>query len=179
MTRPAMLWVLSCALALVTCGTPAAGPSEADEATMAALGTVRALHHEADVYEATGDYARAIHPIRRILAMQLPAAMQESEDVRADAFGRLAELVLHDNNPQEALNLTETGLREARRETVLRARLFLVRGQVLAELATRAEREGRREEAERRRTEALAAFETSIEVNQRILGRLTDAGPKR
>ncbi|MBI5515478.1 MAG: hypothetical protein HY909_16985 [Deltaproteobacteria bacterium] len=179
MNLRALLLALLSALFLATCGPHAAGgPSESDEATMAALGTVRALHHEADVYEATGDYARAAHPIRRILALQLPASMLEGEDVRADAFGRLAELLLHDGNPSEALALTETGLREARRESVLRARLFLVRGQVLAELGTRAEREGRRDEAERRRAEALAAYETSIELNQRILGRLTDGGRK-
>jgi tetratricopeptide (TPR) repeat protein len=148
-----------------------------NEATVALLGTVRALHHQADVYEHAGDYARAAAAVQRVLAQEFPAGFGEAEAVRVDAYGRLAELSLRQQRPDDALSLADTGLREARRESVLRARLLMVRGEVLSRLADRAREAQDTAGAARYRDEALRALEDSIALNQRVLRRaLGDGG---
>lgn len=152
------------------------GEAPSNEAVMAVLGTVRALHHEADVFESAGDFERASDAVRRILALQYPRNMAEAEDLRADAYGRLAELALRRAAPDEALSLADTGLRDTRRESVLRARLMMVRGQSLGALADRAHAAADEPGARRLREQAVEALEASIALNQRLLRRLADGG---
>jgi tetratricopeptide (TPR) repeat protein len=148
-------------------------PRRADQATMALLGTARALHHEADVYEAAGDFARASQAMERVLALRLPPTFADAEDVRADAWGRLAELDLRRADPDRALARVDEALRATPRESVLQARLYMVRGQALRALAERAAAAHDEPAAARRREEALAALERSIAINERILRGLT------
>jgi tetratricopeptide (TPR) repeat protein len=179
MNRRALGLALSLSLAALSgCGTRGAPANDRAhaEAAMAALGTARALHHEADVYEGAGDFDRAAGAMRRVLDLRLPRGFEEAEDVRADAWGRLAELDLRRDRPDESLSHVDEGIRATPRESVLQARLFMVRGQALRALAERAASAGDQTAAARRREEALAALEHSIEVNARILGRLTDGG---
>lgn len=150
--------------------------STQDEGTTALLGAVRALHHQADVFEHAGDLERAADAVRRVLALPVPRALPEYEDIRADAYGRLAEISLRRNAPDDALSLTETGLSEATRESVLRARLLMVRGQCLGALADRDRERGDRASETRRRDEAIQVLEQSIAMNQRILARALDGG---
>ena len=173
-------------LAVVTCGlallggcaaqTPTHREAPSNEAVMALLGTVRALHHEADVFEGAGDFERAGAAVRRILALEFPRNMAESEDLRADAYGRLAELALRRATPDEALALADTGLRDTHRESVLRGRLMMVRGQSLGALADRAHAATDEVGARRLRDQAIEALEASIALNQRLLQRLADGG---
>lgn len=177
MTRTLAALAAVCALAL-GCGNASAPETTPDEAVMAALGTVRALHHEADVFESAGDLDRASQAIRRVLAIEFPRGMAESEDLRTDAYGRLAELSLRRGAADECLSLASTGVHDAHRESVLKARLWMVRGQCLGALADRAQQSGDATGASQRRTEALQALETSIEMNQRVLRRITDGGQR-
>lgn len=147
-----------------------------NEATVALLGTVRALHHQADVYEHAGDLERASAAVERVLAQEYPAGFGEAEEVRVDAYGRLSELSLRRNRLDEALSLADTGLREARRESVLRARLLMVRGECLSRLADRAREAQDAEAAARYRDEALRSLEDSIALNQRVLRRVLGDG---
>ena len=149
-----------------------------NEAVLALLGNARALHHEADVYEGAGDYARAADAVRRILGMEIPRSMAEAEDLRADAYGRLSELALRRAAPDEALSLADTGLRDTHRESVLRGRLLRVRGQSLAAMADRAHAAGDEAAATRYRGDAIAALEDSIALNARIVARLTHGGAR-
>lgn len=177
--RRALPSLVAALLALaVGCGNAAAPEGTPDEAVMAALGTVRALHHEADVFESAGDLERASQAIRRVIALDFPRGMVEAEDLRADAYGRLAELSLRRGAADECLSLASTGVSDARRESVLKARLFMVRGQCLGALADRAQQSGDARGAAQRRDEALQALETSIEMNQRVLRRITDGGQR-
>ncbi len=170
----ALALVITSALA---CTPPRSSDDRAHaEAAMAVLGTVRALHHEADVYEGVGDFDRAAQAMQRVLDLRLPASFDEAEDVRADAWGRLSELDLRRNRVDEALAHVTEGIRATPHESVLQARLFMVRGQVLRARSERAAGAGDQTTAARLREEALAALEHSIEVNGRILGRLTDGG---
>jgi hypothetical protein len=155
---------------------PTRGTAPSNEAVMALLGTVRALHHEADVFEGAGEFERATSVVRRILSLDFPSNMAEAEDLRADAYGRLAELALRRAAPDEALSLADTGLRDTRREGVLRGRLMMVRGQSLGALADRAHAAADEPAARRYREQAVEALEASIALNQRILQRLADGG---
>ena len=156
--------------------TPRGEIATQDEATTALLGSVRALHQQADVYEHAGEFPRAAEAVRRVLALPLPRELPEYEDVRADAYGRLAELSLRAGSPDDALSHTDTGLAETTRESVLRARLLMVRGQCLGALAERDRERGDTAGAARRREEAIQVLERSIGMNQRILARALDGG---
>jgi tetratricopeptide (TPR) repeat protein len=166
-----------CAMAPMAGCRRAADPGndrETIERSMAILGTVRALHHEADVYESNGQFDLASHAIQRVIDLRLPESLSEAEDVRADAWGRMAELDLRRQRPDEALAHTDQGLRAAPHESVLQARIYMVRGQALRALADRAAATAdSTATATRLREEALTALEHSIEINTRILGRLT------
>ena len=166
------LLALLLALAFGACAEQRDTP-RVDEATMAVLGTARALHHEADVYEGAGDFVRASQAMERVLALRLPPTFAGAEDVRADAWGRLAELDLRRADPDRALVRVDEALAATRRESVLQARLYMVRGQSLRALADRAAGAHDEAAAARRRDEALAALERSIAINERILRRLT------
>ncbi len=149
-----------------------------DEATIAILNTARALHHEADVYESAGDFNAATQAIQRVLALRIPPTVAEAEDIRVDAWGRLAEISLTADDPDAALAHANSGLQDSHHESVLRARLHLVRGRALRALAQRATTSGDTTTAEARRREALDALETSVEINQRVLNQLSDGGSR-
>lgn len=181
LSRLARLFVLGAALGMATvpagCGAPSGeqGPS-LDEATMALLSAARALHHEADVYESSNDYVAAQRTVQRVLALRAPSAVREVEDVRVDAFGRVAELALRNNEAQTALDRVDEGLREARRDSVLKARLLLVRGRALRALGETATAQGNADVAAARRREAIEALEQSIRMNERVLDAALDGG---
>lgn len=173
------LFVLGMLLCSAACDNRHTGSSrEIDETTMAILMTARALHHEADVYESAGDFAAAGTAIERVLALRIPQGVLEAEDIRMDAWGRLGEISLMADDPERALAHANTGLRDSRRDSVLQARLYVVKGRALRALAQRAVTAGEPTAAESRRREALDALETSIQINQRVLGRLLDGGTR-
>ncbi len=182
LSRVARIFAIAAALGLTTapmgCGsgsTTASGPS-LDEATMALLSAARALHHEADVYESGNDFTAAQRTVQRVLSLRAPAGVREVEDVRVDAYGRVGELALHNNEAQTALDRVDEGLREARRDSVLKARLLLVRGRALRALAEQAQTRGDAEAAAARRREAIDALEQSIRMNERVLDAALDGG---
>lgn len=177
----ASILALSAALGLAGaqpgCGAQAVEPGPSlDESTMALLTAARALHHEADVFESSSDFAAAQRAVQRVLALRAPASVREIEDVRVDAFARVAELSLRLDDPEAALERADEGLREARRESVLKARLLLVRGRALRALADRAQQRGDSEGAAARRREAIDALEQSIHMNERVLDAALDGG---
>jgi hypothetical protein len=155
-----------------------ASSRDLDETTMAVLNTARALHHEADVYESAGDYNAASQAIERVLALHIPPSVAEAEDIRVDAWGRLAEIALEADDPDRALAHANAGLQDSHRESVLRARLYVVKGRALRALADRAARSADTTTADARRREAIDALETSIQINQRVLGHLLDGGTR-
>lgn len=160
------------------CAPQSPSNSPPDEATMAILGTVRALHHEADVYEHAGDFTRASQAVRRVLAIDYPRGMLEAPDLRADAWGRLAELSLRGNKPDDSLSQANTGLEAPAPDSVFRARLLMVKGQALGALSDRARALHDTATADGLRDQALTALEASISMNQRVLARVTDGGSR-
>ncbi|MDP3279287.1 MAG: hypothetical protein Q8Q09_29115 [Deltaproteobacteria bacterium] len=176
----ALLWALCLGLTQSACGirAPRVASESLDDATIALLGAARALHSQADLYEASGDQTQAIRSIERVLTLSAPAAVREVEDVRVDAYGRLSELALSANRPADAIRYADQGIQMATRESVLHARLHLVRGRSLRALAESmaVTQSG---EAATRRAEAIAALERSIQMNERVLQRALDAGVPR
>jgi tetratricopeptide (TPR) repeat protein len=176
LARRAAPWLLALWCALAPACERHGGTRDLDEATMAVLTTARALHHEADVFESAGDYPAATRAVERVLALRIPPGVEEAEDIRVDAWGRLGEIALEADDPDRALANANTGLRDARRESVLTARLYVVKGRALRALADRAQAAGDAASAQARRREAIDALEASIQINQRVLGRVLDGG---
>jgi tetratricopeptide (TPR) repeat protein len=178
-SRSSLLWMICLVLLALSSGCrrdSAQTSSDLDEATVAVLNTVRALHHQADVYEDAGDYPQAASAIERVLALRIPAGILEAEDIRVDAWGRLAEIALAQGEADRAMSHANTGLRDAQRESVLTARLHVVRGRALRALAEQARQAGDTTLAEERSRQAIESLETSIRINQRVLGTLLDGG---
>jgi hypothetical protein len=172
-----LVLVLGCA-AMTACGGGRPTVPSIDDATIALLSSARALHHEADLFEDAGDVPAAMRAVERVLSLRAPRGVREVEDVRVDAFGRLGELSLRASDPQQGLARADEGLREARRDSVLKARLHLVRGRALRALADALRARGDTEGANARRTEAIAALEASIQMNERVLGAALDGGAR-
>lgn len=174
MTRA--LTVLALLLGLGACADRRGPSRRDDEVAMALLGTARALHHEADVHESAGDFVRASQAMERVLALSLPPTFADAADLRADAWGRLAELDLRRGDPERALARTREALAATPGESVLQARLHMVQGQSLRALADRAAAARDEALAGRHREAALAALERSIAINERVLRRLAPGG---
>lgn len=162
---------LAVALGALGCNGRRGSGGASNEAVMATLGTVRALHHQADVFENAGDFARARGAVERVLQLSFPPEMAEREDLRLDATGRLAELDLRLGDADGCIARATQGLAEARRESVLQARLMMVRGQCASALADRAQAAQNASLAARHRERALSDLEQSIAVNTRVLRR--------
>ncbi len=82
-------------------GCPSAEPqgTPIDARVMAFLSAARALHHEADMHERSGDARGALSPLERLIALPTPAAV-EVDEVLADTHARLAELRLGLGRPR-------------------------------------------------------------------------------
>ena len=173
----AVLLALAMSATFAACdGRRGQSARELDDTTMAILTTARALHHEADVFESAGEFDHAAEAIERVLALRIPPSVEEAEDIRIDAWGRLGEIALMAGAPERALAHANTGLRDSHRETVLRARLYVVKGRALRALADQARTAEDSTTAQARRREAIDALETSIQINMRVLGRISDGG---
>jgi hypothetical protein len=128
------------------------------------------------MYETNHDYAQATRAIERVLELRAPLAVREVQDVRVDAAGRLAELALRNDDPEAALRRVDAGLRDAQRDSVLKARLLLARGRALRVLSERAHSAGNAPVESARRAEAIEALEQSIRMNERVLAVALDGG---
>lgn len=164
-------------LALFAClGACAATPSDQADARraidtrlLAALGIAQGLQHEADVLEARGDHAGALAKIDAVLAIDFPL-VPEREDVRLDAYGRLAELHLVARDAAAAEREVERGLAESTRTSYFRARLYLVRGRVHEARAAAARTAGDEERAREEGRLAIEAYDRGIAINREVLG---------
>lgn len=160
----AALW----AVAVCACGE--ARESSSGQELLAALGTAQALAHEADEYEARGDRERALERARAILEVPFPTQVAEREDVRLDAWGRVAELELALHREQAARTAIDSGLREVTRRSYFEARLYVVSGRVHRARAAALREAGDEEGAARASDAALEALEQSIEINAAVMG---------
>ncbi|MFO0684593.1 MAG: hypothetical protein U0234_21235 [Sandaracinus sp.] len=165
--------VLALAVGCASQGRPGDGEASAvapSQALLSALGTAQALQHESDEREARGEIDLAVASARRILEVPFDADAPEREDVRLDAYGRLAELELARSDDAAAEREAQAGLGESTRDSYFRARLHVVLGRVhqarAAALRERGDENGARVESEA----AIDALERSIAINRVVLG---------
>jgi len=145
-------------------------PPMPSQALLSAIGTAQALQHESDEHEARGELGEAIESAARVLDIPFSPAAPEREDVRLDAYGRMAELELARDDDRSAEVRASAGLAESTRESYFRARLHVVLGRVHQIRAARLRDVG---DATGARTESEAAIdelERSIAINRVVLG---------
>lgn len=179
MKRSLLALLAAALLSLAGCGSRTRAPAQDTAAAQRAAAwanTARALHHEADAYEDAGDLARARAAIERLLALPMPAELPDREALRADAFGRLGEILLDLHENGAALERLDAGLQQGRADSVLRARLLMVRGRALRALAQEARASNDSTREAQLRAQAIEALESSLAMNQRVLSSLTDGG---
>ncbi len=149
-----------------------------DERFLASLGLAQAYQLQAEELERLGDRPGAVEKVRQILSIEFPAQAPEAEDIRLDAYGRIAELLIAQDQTAEAQAALDGGLRLASRESYFKARLFSVQGRVHQHRARQLEEAGDQEGARAESRRALEAFERSIQINRAVLG-LTDGGDEK
>ncbi len=151
-------------------GDGAASGAAPSQALLSALGTAQALQHESDEREARGEIDLAVAIARRVLDVPFDTDAPEREDVRLDAYGRMAELELARSDDAAAERQAQAGLSESTRDSYFRARLHVVLGRVhqarAAALRERADEDGARVESEA----AIDELERSIAINRVVLG---------
>jgi tetratricopeptide (TPR) repeat protein len=184
--RLGLLLVLSFLLAGAACrseggttaGCPSAEPTgtPVDTTIMAFLSAARALHHEADLKEKSGDVPGAIAALDRLAAMPAPAAA-EVDEVIADTRARLAELRLGRGDLDGADRDVREGLQHVAGSTYFRGHLLEVQGLVEEARATALVDAGKREEATAAKARAISLLEEAVHVQEQVIDKaLTDGG---
>jgi len=181
-------WVWLCALLLLPvavsgCQRAASGllgGSAADnaEAVLIALSEARAWQRRADLLLLDGDLPGAILSVEEVLQVPFPANTPEAEDVRLDAYLRLARLQLRVGGPQaeeRALAAVESGRKLATRDSFFRAHLENAAADVY-----RARGERVTDPAEKRlaQRQELEAHERHIAIDKRLLRALLNLPPE-
>jgi hypothetical protein len=170
--RAILACVLSIPMLLPACaeqrGTDA--PPLASQALLSAIGMAQALQHESDVHELRGEIPLAIESARRVLDVPFPSGAAEREDVRLDAFGRMAELELLRADTAAAETQANLGVAEATRDSYFRARLHVVLGRVHEVRAEHLRETGDEAGARTESEAAITELERSIAINRVVLG---------
>ena len=174
MTRP----MSRLAIVILAACSACAGPRAQPEALLAALGTAQALQHEVDEREAQGEITEAIAAAERVLVVPFPDGAPEGEDVRLDAWGRIAELNLGRADDVRAESAATSGLAESTRDSYFRARLHLVLGRIEQSRAERLRELGDANGARAASERAISELETSITINSHVLG-IASGGEER
>jgi hypothetical protein len=188
MTARWLLAVAALSLGLAACrsegattaGCPSAQPAAPaiDEAVMAFLSAARALHHEADIRERSGDVQGAIAPLEKLVAMPAPRAV-EVQEVLADAHARLAELRLERQDIEGATRDVEAGLLLVQGPTYFRGHLLEVEGRIEEARASSLADAGRADQAGQAKTRAVSLLEQAVHVQEQVIDRaLADGGER-
>jgi tetratricopeptide (TPR) repeat protein len=161
-----------------TAGCPSAEPAgpPVGEAVMAFLSAARALHHEADVRQGTGDTRGAVASLERLVALPAPRAV-EVDEVVADARARLAELRLAQGDVDGADREVQAGLERVKGPTYFRGHLLEVEGLLEEARAGALADAGKNEEAVRARAKAVDLLEEAVKVQEQVIEHaLADGG---
>lgn len=156
------------------------GNSAADntEAVLIALSEARAWQRRAELLLLDGDLAGAIRSVDEVLQVPFPANTPEAEDVRLDAYLRLARLHLRVGGPdaeERALAAVESGRKLATRDSFFRAHLENAAADVYR---ARGERVTDSEEKRTAHRQELEAHERHIAIDKRLLRALLNLPPE-
>lgn len=145
---------------------------------MVALNQAKNFHHKADVYLKDARLDLAIESVKSVLEIPFPADSPEGEDVSLDARARLAKLLVTKGNVQEAMDVANTGIKGAKRESFFLANLYTARGEVWEARAVLAEEAKKPDDAKSLRLEAIKDFDRSIQINDALLKELVEESRK-
>ncbi|MBX3220062.1 MAG: hypothetical protein KF795_06045 [Labilithrix sp.] len=170
---------LAIAVALaVGCRERDAGEPESaqvvDMELMAFLSEARALHHQANLEEASNDLPGATRAMRRLVTARRPhegTTTPEVEEVLADAYARLAELELRQNELDAAAAAIASGLAHAPEPTYFRGHLVEVEGLIEEARAAGLADAGKPEEAARARARAIELLEEVVRIQDQVIQR--------
>jgi hypothetical protein len=181
---------IALALALVGCSsereregassaasTQVADPGDViDQGLMVALAQAKNFHHKAKVYMTDGNLTSATASVRQILSLRFPSGAPEADDVRNDARALLAKLLVSQNQLDEAARTIEEGLAQAPRESFFVANLYTVQGEIHEARAAALDATGEpgKAAAGDERRAAIASYDRSIQINERLQKKLME-----
>ncbi|TMQ12656.1 MAG: hypothetical protein E6J91_20470 [Deltaproteobacteria bacterium] len=160
--------------------TRIADPSEASDLIgqdlLIALAQAKNFHHKAKVYMTDGNLTAATASVRQILSLVFPPGAAEADDVRNDARALLAKLLMSQNQLDEAARAIDEGIAQSRRESFFVANLYTVRGEIHQARAAALDATGEpgKPAAADERHAAIAAFDHSIQINERLQKKLLE-----
>ncbi|HET9626272.1 MAG TPA: hypothetical protein VFP84_33145 [Kofleriaceae bacterium] len=181
-SKAVVAWLL---VALAACAdrdppptTRTAEPTEAiDQDLMIALGQAKNFHHKAKVYMTDGNLVAATASVRQILSLAFPRGAPEADDVRNDARALLAKLLVSQGQLDEATRTVDEGLAQSERESFFVANLYTVQGEIHEARASALDAGGEagKAAATDERHKAIASFDRSIQINERLQKKLMEA----
>jgi tetratricopeptide (TPR) repeat protein len=141
-----------------------------DQALMVSLAQAKNFHHKAKVYMTAGNPSLAIAAVRPILSLRFPRGAPEADDVRNDARALLAKLLMSQGQLDEATRTIDEGLAQSQRESFFVANLYTVRGEIHEARAAGFDAAGEpgRASATQERRAAIASYDRSIQINDRL-----------
>lgn len=146
------------------------------EELMLALAQAKNFHRKAKVYMGDGNLVAATASVRQILSLRFPAGAPEAEDVRADARALLAKLLVSQGQIEEAMRTVQEGLAQSQRESFFVANLHTVQGEIHEARAAKLDAEGEASKAKAadERRAAIAAYDRSIQINEKLQKQLME-----
>jgi len=157
--------------------TRVADPTDViDEELMVSLAQAKNFHRKAKVYMSDGNLVAATASVRQILSLRFPAGAPEAEDVRADARALLAKLLVSQGQLEEAMRTVQEGLAQSQRESFFVANLHTVQGEIHEARAAQLDAEGEASKAKAtdERRAAIAAYDRSIQINEKLQKQLME-----
>jgi len=157
--------------------THVAEPTEViDQGLMIALGQAKNFHHKAKVYMTDGNLTAATAAVRQILSLAFPRGAPEADDVRNDARALLAKLFVSQGQLDEASRTIDEGLAQIQRESFFVANLYTVQGEIheARAVAFDAAGEATKASAVDERHKAIASYDRSIQINERLQSKLME-----
>lgn len=151
-------------------GDDAGAPVDLD--VMAFLSEARALHHETNVHEDSGEVNAAIGSLDRLVHAKRPhegTKVPEVEEVLADTYARLADLRVRTGDVDGASRDVREGMTHAQDTTYFRGHLLEVDGIVEEARGTKFADAGKREEARNARAHAIERLREAVEVQEKVV----------
>lgn len=171
-------WGIALAIAsLAGCANERArsdGGAAVDASLMAYLSEARALHHQANVREDMGDLPGARAVLQRLVEARTPSPATpppEVEEVLADAYARLGELALKQNDLDGAQGAIAKGLEHAPGVSYFRGHLLEVSGLVEEARSHALADAGKLAEATHARERAITLLEEVVTIQEQVIER--------
>jgi hypothetical protein len=157
---------VSPARSVVDAGTPI------DLDVMAYLSEARAIHHDANLHEASNDDKGAIISLEKLTKASRPhpdKTIPEVEDVLADTYARTAEIRLRDGDIDGAARDVKEGTAHAQADTYFRGHLLEVGGIIEEARAANLSDAGKTVDADAAKKRALDFLRQAVAIQDEVI----------